>query len=478
MKWWKMVWIISLLVVGSAIAQRPSSDDRNAQLAMALYKKNMPFSASIFVRRHLLRRGDISTDLEKKLLSTITNTGEILFADLKTSVLERYPNSPSLSFVLGMKLFRQQKYAASAKILKRLPREHPLSAQKYFVLGAASGLIGRYEKAHKYYNLCRVYAEKRKEEVKKGGNWEEYYKTIAEKCIVHRGRLYFTQKKYRESLAIYRDIPKTSWHWPYILLEKAWANYYRRNYNRALGLLETYKIPLLKDNYFIPEAEYLRALSFFKMCYWDDTRKLAQEYFEVRFKQAQALKKSLQKYGNSHAYFFAYLLRWMKQQEKSPSGGFVQGIMLRSVRGAKFRLNLYAYLKLRRELWTISRRERPSLKRQLERPLRQLHRQILTYLNHYVKEDMFNFVNQMNKFSYELARLSAEASYQERKKLYEKIKNPDKKDLGLVETLGSQDNIRKESYQHYYSFNGEFWLDELGEYSFGIKSKCLKEDEA
>jgi cytoplasmic iron level regulating protein YaaA (DUF328/UPF0246 family) len=30
----------------------------------------------------------------------------------------------------------------------------------------------------------------------------------------------------------------------------------------------------------------------------------------------------------------------------------------------------------------------------------------------------------------------------------------------------------RQDYQYYWSFNGEFWNDELGDYVFGLESQC------
>jgi hypothetical protein len=37
---------------------------------------------------------------------------------------------------------------------------------------------------------------------------------------------------------------------------------------------------------------------------------------------------------------------------------------------------------------------------------------------------------------------------------------------------GSFDNVKRSSEQHFWTFDGAFWADELGEYSFGLKSNC------
>jgi len=37
---------------------------------------------------------------------------------------------------------------------------------------------------------------------------------------------------------------------------------------------------------------------------------------------------------------------------------------------------------------------------------------------------------------------------------------------------GHSQNIALKNDQYFWKFNGEFWADELGDYSFGLKSNC------
>ena len=38
---------------------------------------------------------------------------------------------------------------------------------------------------------------------------------------------------------------------------------------------------------------------------------------------------------------------------------------------------------------------------------------------------------------------------------------------------GSENNVNRKITQYFFDFNGSFWADELGDYSFGLKSQCV-----
>ena len=91
-------------------------------------------------------------------------------------------------------------------------------------------------------------------------------------------------------------------------------------------------------------------------------------------------------------------------------------------------------------------------------------------LNHYVKTQMFDFLNEMHRFSYEMSNIELKIISDKRAHLSKlskksRTKSPDEDPL---------DNVNRTSTQYFYDFDGEFWADELGDYSFGLGSHCLK----
>jgi hypothetical protein len=50
-----------------------------------------------------------------------------------------------------------------------------------------------------------------------------------------------------------------------------------------------------------------------------------------------------------------------------------------------------------------------------------------------------------------------------------------KLDLANDRVRGTENNLKLKSQQYFFDFNGSFWADELGDYSFGLNSKCIDE---
>ena len=460
----KEVVVLALLLCSLLTPTPSSASGKNLEkVASNFFESGHAFSAAYFVSLHLNAGRPWNDKMEKLLLRIFLQTGPLSFLDLKNSVVRRYRKlSPTIRFIFGTRFFEEKRYPLSIKLLSQIPDSHILAAEKFLILGAAYGLKRRYEKAHHFYQKCREYAQREEDDADTEG-LKAYFTFVGESCVIHRGRLFYEQKKYRESLDMYERIPKVSYSWPYTLLEKAWSHYQSKNYNRSLGLLATYKSPIM-ENYFFPEGDVLRALSYVRMCYWEDAKRVVDEY-NVQVGKAKQLKRILVRYKNSNTWFFKEAVRSIKTKRR---GGrpFVEGLMIQIKKKVKFNRDMSSWLRLKKEMAHARGISHALIRSRLLSNLRKNLALRTKYLNHYIKEQMFNYMNQMNRFSQEMLIINVEVASTIRIDFYNKRKRP------TGRTVGSLWNVKRSPVQQLYSFNGEFWADELGDYSFALKSKC------
>ena len=128
--------------------------NRSLNVAEELYRSKYFFSTLAFIKSHLLRKKPLKRKYESIIFNLLLRTGITSFKDLPLEVLQHYPKSPALSFILGRRLFRAQNYIGSIKALKRIRSSHPLAAENFFILGTIHGLRHLYSRAHKYYRAC------------------------------------------------------------------------------------------------------------------------------------------------------------------------------------------------------------------------------------------------------------------------------------------------------------------------------------
>lgn len=453
----------ALVKKAAKIYESSNDSNKNAYIAQELYKSRYYFSSVVFAKEHLIEGKTFSKEFETLLEELVLKTGTMSFYGLKDKILSKYP-SPSLRFILGLRRFNYKKYQGAINALKKVPQEHRFAPEALFMMGSAQNLLNKISEANQTYDRCIDKADTFSGRAK-NKKLKRYFTIIKESCVIHKARLLFKERKYEEALKAYEEIPKTSYRWPYILMEKAWSAYHLGNYNRVLGLLVTYRSPLM-TSYFFPEAEVLSSLSYFRLCLWNDSLHLIDQYYKVYRPHADALKSVLLSNKSSHTYFLKLLLKPIKEMEGI--NPFVRNLMTQVRKKVKFSVDLVNYQKAQNELKFIKKFKKSPLQEKMQKAVNGAISWRTKHLNHYIKKQMFGFINDMHRFSYEMFNIKLEVMSLKRDLIY------DNKKLISNRSRGSLDNVSRTSQEHFFVFNGEFWGDELGEYSFGLKSNCKR----
>ena len=87
-------------------------------------------------------------------------------------------------------------------------------------------------------------------------------------------------------------------------------------------------------------------------------------------------------------------------------------------------------------------------------------------INAYIKREIFTFINEIHKHSYSMFNLKLELLTMKREEIYTE------NEVVNGRSRGSAKNIKRKADQYFFDFNGSFWADELGDYSFGLENKC------
>ncbi len=466
MKW---VLFLSLCFIPSQniFSQKGKRAATLARAILLFHKSGHLFTSSVFMRSYLNSRYPFSDRLEAILLNLVIKTGIHSFSKMSKETADYYiDQSPTLNFILGLESFYKQRLPDSIKFFNKIPADHPLSAEKYFILATANGLIKEYSQANRHYEQCQKMADEKRNKTS-SESLKRYFSVISESCVIHQARLLYEQKKFKKAVVIYAKIPKTSYLWPYTLLEKGWAYYKIQDYNRTLGLVSTYNAPILAD-YFFPEAEVLRALSYYRMCWFEETNKVANEYLS-QVEKSEQLEKTLREYNESS--FIKEVIKLTRKGTGEQS--FVQGLILQIKKRIRFSQDLLSYLRLQKELKSIKTMKRNALIKKVEKVLKTMLVVKGRRFNSYVRRQMFTFLNDMNKFSREMLKITIEITTKKRSDLYKSIEKGEETSVNAANRIiGSLDNVRRIGTEQLYGFHGEFWADELGDYSFSLNSNC------
>lgn len=446
------------------IQKNVPTERKNEVMAMELLNQKLPFASIPYAAEHIILSEKIDENFERLLEDLILKTGPHTLAGVDTKNLAKH-RSPSLSLVLGIKFFQEKNYQNAIRSLNSVPTGHRFEPESLMIQASSYNLLNQKPQALEKYKSCAKISEEL-ENKSKHEKLQRYFAIVKEQCQIHIARISFKDKNYRQAIKEYEVISKNSYLWPYLLLERAWAYYYLQDYNRVLGLLVTYRSPLL-SSYFMPEAEVLSALAYHQMCLHSDTMKTIEQYYEVYKNRSDDLKKTLLAHKKSDTYFLQMMLAPIEKVEGQNL--FIRNLLTQIRKRVKYSVDIVNYQQARNEFEQWRAIETHT---ELSKTItRQVHYQLgwrTKQLNHYVKEQMFGFINDIHRFSYEMFNIRLEVLSKQRDLIYSNQK------LATDRNRGSADNVQRAATQHFYDFTGEFWADELGDYSFGLQSQCQK----
>jgi hypothetical protein len=447
-----MKWLLLLLISFSALGQPTLSDN--------LESKKYYYSAlnEFFMETYSKERKEEHLERLEKLLFF---TGIELLEDYDHTLLEKYPTS-STRFILARRYFTKKDYKKSLEYFAKVHNSHRYYPEALLLTAQVYGNQNDFKNEDASYTSCQKAAEK--EEAKADGEKiKRYYRMIFEICLTNKARRLYKEGKYKESLVAYDQIPKQSYKWPYIILEKAWAHYQLGDYNRALGLLVTYKSPLM-DTYFFPEAEYLTALAYFKLCLYEDSLIVINQYYQFYRPRFAQLEEVLRKNRNSQNYF--YDLMFKPGEDLSKQEDFVRHIVTRLKKQTRFSLDFNSVHKINQEMKRIMKNEKKAAQDILIGHLASVKENMINKINYNAKTDIFNFLETVPFFSSELFKVNLEVLSRQKDLVYSNRK------LAQDRGRGDYSNVKRSRFEQFWKFEGEFWGDELGDYSLGLKSSC------
>lgn len=139
-------------------------------------------------------------------------------------------------------------------------------------------------------------------------------RALGEIARISMARTFYSTGEYDKALDYYTDIPQRSEHWLDALFESSWAYFQTDQYNRALGNLHSLNAPFFNDEYY-PEAAILQAVIFFYNCRFQEVR-LALEEFDYVYAPLREQLEGLFDELESNRDFYAFLTETEAQVER------------------------------------------------------------------------------------------------------------------------------------------------------------------
>lgn len=444
------------------------SGDKNhyPQLVSELIQEKMYFASIPFLKEYLATTNRVNdAAVDRVVDQLISEVGVKQFEVLPSNILEK-SKAPAIRYILARKAFRQGKYDQALKYLdKSIEDWNPVKPFALLLEGSIYSVSKREDLAAQAFKECidvagsHIKKEKDKDRLRQ-------LKISRDYCVVGIPRSQFSQQKFDAANSSYLDLEKSSYIWPEILFEEAWNSFYLKDYNRTLGKLVTYKAPVF--NYvFNPEVEVLKALSFMELCLWEDSKKSVEGFYTKYEKDFDSFKKYIDTMGKDYKQYYSLV---KEHSEGKIKNNAILNTALAAVARDPAYLELYSSFNAgREEIERMKSVSNDKLRAALNDNLRESLNMQRNLIGSYIRGQLQLNAAQIVKAFEDMSYIKLEVLSKRKTELYDNVQL---RSEGDARTRGNIAHLRRTDKQYFWTFNGEFWADELGDYVFSLKSEC------
>ena len=427
-----------------------------------LVKSGFHFSAVPWMKDFLVKNSkQLDEDLENAFDKMLYVTGVKPFETLPDDVLSR-SRSGNIRYIMAKRLFKRNQPQQALSELSRVNGDHPAYPYVAHMRGTIYSSLGKFGEAETQFRDCIRTSES------DSGDADSILQKNQlllnrDYCLAGVARVNFANKKYAVADLNYLDIQKSSFVWPEILFEEAWNSYYEKNYNRTLGKLVSYKAPVF-DFIFKPEVENLKALTYLKMCLYDDAKKTADDFYTELFQPSKDLRTFLKTRGKDYKFYYNLMADY---EENKPLPLPIIETILKSIKKEGAFLEMKGAFTSAIAEYNILRKKRDSgFKSNLIINLKIVLDEYRTVLGAFIRSGMVSKYAELYSAFEGMSYIKLEILAMRKEKLYD----TDVRAVGRKR--GDIKYIERNDKQYFWTFNGEFWADELGDYVFALRSEC------
>ncbi len=295
-------------------------------------------------------------------------------------------------------------------------------------------------------------------------------------ALMGLARVLYQGKRFDDSIRIYRSVPKDTIYFHPSLLENSW-NYLRSGkFRSALSNFQTLHSAFYKDHY-QPESFILRAYVYLYICKYYEMEKVLDFFNAVYLPILKEVNRSL-KWGTSYNSYLKAVLDARRNKREgldfSDGSDLPEVVMDRIAQNDTFR-SLMAYLeKLKEEKALVESFSASWRKNRVGRNAQYVLNRRIAATQKAAGREIRKTLLEVRE---ELKRLSTSEQYLrydmlkgKREFLKKKIARKYLDKLQIDEKISR--NYYVQNGYEYWPFDGEAWLDELGNYHYLGKQNC------
>ncbi|PIS10279.1 MAG: hypothetical protein COT73_10195 [Bdellovibrio sp. CG10_big_fil_rev_8_21_14_0_10_47_8] len=296
-------------------------------------------------------------------------------------------------------------------------------------------------------------------------------KVAAELAIA---RAHYQAQQWDDSIEWYRKIPRDTEFWHSALFEESWAYLRAAKFRSVLSNFQSLHSAYYED-YYIPESLLLRAIVYLYICKYDEMEKVL-DLFERSYGSVRATLSSFIKNNRDAMSYFQEIEKVViaRRDGKDPSGLKIPFNAARSILDEGDIKRSFAYLRAltdeKRRIEAQPLLSRGSFARYANKIIANRTKNTRIAIGEMVKNHMYSMRAELKDLYEQAGFIRYEMINGQKELLKKKIAGKTISDEQIDEEVNRQFYVQN-GYE-YWPFEGEYWLDEIGNYQYLGKQSC------
>lgn len=288
-------------------------------------------------------------------------------------------------------------------------------------------------------------------------------------------RALYQKKDWDAAVAAYAEVPRDHFLWHEALYEQSWAMLRGARFRSVLSNFQSMHSPFYEDDY-NPESLLLRSIVYLYICKYDEMEKVLGLFEKTYVPGRSQIGVFLNNNTNPLTYY-AEIEKW-QTVKRAPAGErtgmripFMVANEISKSGNVRRSLNYLKRLETeRRAIESNSGLRTTSLGRYAVKVINNRSRNTKINIGESAKVQMTNIRNELKDYVEQVSFVRYEMISAQKEVVKKRIQGSDLPEAKIDDNR-SRDFYVQNGYQ-YYPFNGEYWLDEIGNYHFLGKSSC------
>jgi tetratricopeptide (TPR) repeat protein len=364
-------------------------------------------------------------------------------------------------FRLGEIKVKNSQFAEAADLFSRVSSSSRYATPALFNRGLAFLELNKTNEALSIFGSIR--------NARAGAAVTDTNRVAAELAIA---RTYYQAQDWENAIRVYRNIPRDTDFWHDSLFEQTWADLRGAKFRSTLSHLHSLHSPYYED-FWVPESLIVRSIVYLFICKFDETKKTLA-LFDKKYAPLQGMMQRFMNSKDPTIYFSELETAMQVKNERKTADSLRLTLIVSNAilakgdikRSMEYLRNLNEEKKRLETLQTVFRSPLGSYGNKV---LGNRYKNTKITIGEKARVHMLALINELQDLSEQTGFIRYETINGRKELLRKKIAGKDSA-VQLDESVDREFFVQNGF--EYWPFDGEYWLDEIGNYHYVGQQSC------